>query len=126
MAAADTAYLSELFSAFGPVSIRRMFGGVGIYADGTMFAIGHNGTVYLKSDAYTVAEFDREGAGPFVYAARGGRETVMSYRRLPDRLYDDPEELAIWARAAVGAARRAAAGKPPKPSVKRAASIKSG
>jgi DNA transformation protein len=108
----DVASISELFSAFGPVSVRRMFGGVGVYADGVMFAIGHGGIVYLKADEHSAAAFDREGAGPFVYMAKGGRQTVMSYRRLPDRLYDDPEELAVWAREAVSVAHRAALQKP--------------
>ena len=35
----------------------------------------------------------------------------MSYWRMPDRLYDDPDELASWARDALGAAQRAAARK---------------
>ena len=30
----------------------------------------------------------------------------MSYRRMPERLYDDPDELATWARAALAAAQR--------------------
>jgi DNA transformation protein len=34
----------------------------------------------------------------------------MSYRRMPDRLYDDPDELAAWAGAALAAARRNAGG----------------
>jgi hypothetical protein len=29
----------------------------------------------------------------------------LSYWRLPDRLYDDPDELAAWARAALAVAR---------------------
>jgi DNA transformation protein len=35
----------------------------------------------------------------------------MSYRRMPDRLYDDPDELAVWARAAVEAAQRSGSAK---------------
>ena len=31
-------FVAELFAPMGPVSIRRMFGGAGIYADGVMFA----------------------------------------------------------------------------------------
>jgi DNA transformation protein len=34
----------------------------------------------------------------------------MSYRRMPDRLYDDPDELAFWAREALAAAGRGGAG----------------
>jgi DNA transformation protein len=94
----------ELFSAFGPVSVRRMFGGAGIYADGTMFALVADGAIYLKAAETNAAMFDREGLAPFTYARGKGEGIVMSYRRMPDRLYDDPEELAVWARAALAAA----------------------
>jgi DNA transformation protein and related proteins len=99
----------ELFAAFGRVSVRRMFGGFGVYADGTMFALASDGVIYLKADGETSAAFEREGMGPFTYAAKGRGRTSLSYWRLPDRLYDDPDELAGWARTALTAARRAKA-----------------
>jgi DNA transformation protein and related proteins len=37
---------------------------------------------------------------------------VASYWELPARLFDDTDELAEWARAALGAAQRAALKKP--------------
>src|SRR5262249_25762878 len=104
--------ISDLFSAFGPVSVRRMFGGAGIYADGTMFALIARGMIYLKADEKNAPAFERENLPPFTYAAKGGKRGVMSYRRMPDRLYDDPEELATWARDALAAARRSGAHKP--------------
>ena len=96
----------ELFSVFGPVSVRRMFGGAGIYADGTMFALIADGAIYLKAGENNAAMFDREGLAPFTYSRRKGERSVMSYRRMPDRLYDDPDELAVWARAALAAAHK--------------------
>ena len=105
--------IRELFSAFGPVEVRRLFGGAGIFADGTMFALVSNGVVYLKVDAHNAPAFDREQLEPFTYGTKTGRRGVMSYRRMPDRLYDDPEELAVWARAALAAAGRRGAGKKP-------------
>lgn len=96
----------ELFSVFGPVTVRRMFGGAGIYADGTMFALIADGVIYLKAGAGNVAMFEREGQPPFTYSRRQGERAVMSYRRMPDRLYDDPDELAVWARGALVAAHQ--------------------
>jgi DNA transformation protein and related proteins len=103
----DAESILELFAAFGPVGVRRMFGGFGIYSDGIMFALAADGVIYLKADDATKAGFRREGAGPFTYAAKGNKRVAMSYWRLPDRLYDDPDELAVWAREALAAARRA-------------------
>jgi DNA transformation protein len=104
--------IHELFSAFGTVTVRRLFGGAGVYADGTMFALVHDGIVYLKVGAENVAPFDRENLAAFSYTIRDGKRGVMSYRRMPERLYDDPDELAVWARAALAAAQRS--GKRPR------------
>ncbi len=104
----DPDHVSELFAGFGPVSVRRMFGGFGIYAGGRMFGLAYDGLIYLKADAATVPAFEGEGQGPFSYQAKGGKRVLTSYWRLPERLYDDPEELARWARDAVAAAQRSA------------------
>src|SRR4051812_35611150 len=83
-----------------------MFGGAGIYADGTMFALVADGVIYLKADERSTPAFERENLPPFTYATKDGKRGVMSYRRMPERLYDDPDELATWARAALAAAQR--------------------
>jgi DNA transformation protein and related proteins len=98
--------IRELFSNFGPVEVRRLFGGAGIYAGGTMFALVHDGVVYLKVDERNALAFERENLEPFSYRRRGERASLTSYRRMPDRLYDDPDELASWAQAALAAAGR--------------------
>jgi DNA transformation protein len=98
--------IQELFSVFGVVAVRRMFGGAGIYADGTMFGLLADGVIYLKADDVTAPAFERENLPPFTYETKDGKRGVMSYRRMPERLYDDPDELATWARAALAAAQR--------------------
>jgi len=108
----DPEYIRELFAVFGAVSVRRMFGGAGLYADGVMFGLVSGGLIYLKADAASAADFEREGCAPFEYGTKTGKRAVMSYWRLPDRLYDDPEDLALWARRAFALARQMAAVKP--------------
>ena len=102
----DCDRIVEMFAAFGPVVPRRMFSGFGVFSDGTMFALVSRGVLYLTADPQTVAAFETEGQGPFTYAAKGCKRSVMSYWRAPDRLYDDPDELAQWARQALAAAHR--------------------
>ncbi|MGE3143981.1 MAG: hypothetical protein AB7K35_00170 [Pseudorhodoplanes sp.] len=41
---------------------------------------------------------------PFAYTVKGKRRAIPSYRRMPERLYDESEELAEWARRALAAA----------------------
>jgi DNA transformation protein and related proteins len=52
----------------------------------------------------SIADFKRERSGPFTYTRgkKSGRlsEHALPYWRLPDRLYDDPDELALWAECA--------------------------
>ena len=98
--------IQELFSVFGVVAVRRMFGGAGIYADGTMFGLVADGVIYLKADERNAPAFERENLPPFTYETKDGKRGVMSYRRMPERLYDDPDELATWAHAALAAAQR--------------------
>ena len=87
-----------------------MFGGAGVYAGETIFAIVIDGVIYLKADEHSIPAFEAEGRAPFSYEAKNKR-VVTSYWRIPDRLYDDPEELAQWSKQAVAAAKRAAARK---------------
>src|SRR6202166_5057649 len=110
----DRDFLIDLFADFGPVTIRRMFSGFGISADGTNFALALRSGLYLRADDQTIPRFEAEGSKPFQYQTRVKTVTVGSYWQLPERLYDDPEELTVWARAALAAAQRAALGKRPK------------
>jgi DNA transformation protein len=110
----DRDFLIDLFADFGPVTIRRMFSGFGISADGTNFALALRGGLYFRADEHSIPRFEAEGAKPFQYQTRAKTVTVGSYWQLPERLYDDPEELTGWARAALAAAQRAALRKPPK------------
>jgi DNA transformation protein and related proteins len=90
----DPDYIRELFACFGAVSVRRMFGGARLFADGLMFGLVFKGQIYLKADATTMAYFERERSSPFEYDTRTGKRILMSYWRLPDRIYDDADELA--------------------------------
>jgi DNA transformation protein len=110
--ALDPDTIQDLFRDFGAVSVRRMFGGAGLYAEGVMFGLVSDQQIYLKADAATAQDFSREGCAPFEYATKAGKRSVMSFWRMPERLYDDPGELALWARKAVAVAHKSAAAKP--------------
>ena len=110
----DRDFLIDLFAEFGPVTIRRMFSGYGISADGTNFALALRAGLYFRADEDSIPRFEAEGSKPFSYQTRARTVTVNSYWQLPARLFDDSEELADWARAALAAAQRAALRKRPK------------
>ena len=106
----DAGGLKALFEPFGPVAVRRMFGGSGIYAKGLCFAIEAGGEVFLKTDALSQPEFSDAGSTPFVYVAKG-KPRPTSYWSLPTAAHEDGDELRRWARAGFEAARRAAEAK---------------
>ena len=106
----DAEFIRELFAALGPVTVKNMFGGAGVWSDGLMFALVFDGAIFLKVDEASIPDFQREGSRPFEYTrakspGRVGRAS-LSYWRLPERLYDEPDELAVWAGRALAVAQR--------------------
>ncbi|MFG6177696.1 TfoX/Sxy family protein [Halomonas sp. THAF12] len=100
-----TEYLQDVFALLGPITARRMFGGHGIFHDGVMFALVTDETLYLKTDAENVADFEREGLEPFAYLRRG-KVVRLSYHQAPEALFEDPELALAWARRSLAAALR--------------------
>ena len=105
----DADAIAEMFSAYGPISLKRMFSGYGLYSEGVCFCLVlRGGEFYFKADETNIPRFEADRCKPFSYSQRksGKVVTVNSFWRMPDRLYDDPEELADWTRQAVAVAHR--------------------
>ena len=98
--------LPDLFRGLGPIRVRRMFGGHGVYADDLFFAIVTGGVLYLKADAVSAPQFTALGLERFSYVKQG-RTMSMAYYAAPGEVYDDPDEALRWGRLAVEAALRA-------------------
>jgi DNA transformation protein len=103
----DAEALKALLEPFGSVTVKRMFGGSGIYAEGLCFAIEADGEVFLKTDALS-RDFSAADSAPFTYVAKG-KSRPTSYWSLPTAAHEDDDELRRWARMGLDAARRAAA-----------------
>lgn len=108
------AFIEELIEPLGPVSIRGMFGGAGLFYEGVMFALIVGETLYLKVDERNQPDFEAEGQAPFGYETDAGRRSLKSYYEIPERLLDEPDELVDWCRRAIDAALKANAKKPGK------------
>lgn len=113
------AHLKDLLAAAGAITVKRMFGGAGIYIDGSFIAIVDRDVLYFKTDATTRKAFEAEATGPFTYDTKHGPGVLHSYWRAPERLLDEPDEMAEWARAALAVSRRAEAAKPKRSAGKR-------
>jgi DNA transformation protein len=112
-------FIEEQLAPLGPVTVRRMFSGGGVFLDGLMLGLVIGDALYLKTDDVNRPAFEAEGQQPFAYGRSGGRTTVMSFWRVPERLLDEPDELVSWAREALAAARRAKALAHPRRAVTR-------
>lgn len=102
-------FLRDQLAPLGRITVRRMFGKTGVFCDGFMLGMVRDNTLYFRVDDDNRAAF-KEAASfpPLTYDKKGG--TIdLSFWRAPERLFDEPDELVTWARAALAAARRVAA-----------------
>ena len=104
----DNEAIEEMFEAVSPISIRRMFGGKGIYRDGVIFALELRDEILLKADAETAPLFSAAGARQWTYEGKKGKPVLMPYWSVPDEALDDPEEMAKWSRLSCEAGFRTA------------------
>lgn len=102
-----TDFLRETFELLGPVTVRRMFGGYGLYHEGLMFGLVSGETLYLKADGVNAGYFRERGLEPFRYQRRG-KTVEMSFFLAPEEIFDDREEAALWADRSFRAAMRSA------------------
>jgi DNA transformation protein and related proteins len=99
-------FVVELLSPLGPISTRRMFGGRGIYLHSTLFGFVVDDTLHFKVDDQTRRTYQAEGSGPFTYQTQAGTQTLTSYWRAPERLFDEPDEMLEFARMACASSVR--------------------
>lgn len=100
-------FVLEQLGAVGPVTARRMFGGVGLYSQGLFFALMNDDTLYFKVDASNQPDFEARGMGAF---HPFGDDRAMGYFEVPSEVLEDTDELAIW----MGKALKVASSKPRK------------
>ena len=104
----DAEGLRELFEPTGPIQLKRLFGGLGVYRAGRIIAFGSDGMVWMKTDERTRPDFEAAGSKPFIYERKDRAPVAMSYWRLPEAGFEDPDEMRRWVRLAEEAAARAA------------------
>ena len=102
-------FLREQLAPLGRITVRRMFGKTGVFCDGVMFGMVTENTLYFRVDDQNRVTFREAEAFPPLNYAKKGSTIDLSFWRVPERLFDEPDELVTWARLALAAARRVAA-----------------
>ena len=102
-------FRDHILDLLAPLDIvaRSMFGGVGFFADGRMFALIASDKFYLKVDEANRADYESAGVAQWTYEAPGGRKMPMPYWEAPEHLLEEGAELVAWARKSMAAAHRA-------------------
>jgi len=106
-------FLHEQLAPLGPLTMRRMFGKTGLFCDGVMLAMVADNTLYFRVDDDNRAVFAEARSVPPLNYEKKGSTIDLSFWRVPERLFDEPDELVSWARVALAAARRVAAKRKP-------------
>jgi len=105
-------FLEEQLGRVTPVTTRRMFGGLGVYAHGLFFALADDNVVYFKAGAANVSDFEARGCQPF---RPYGDDRAMRYYEVPGDVLEDLELLEAWMDKAIAVAAAAAGGKSGRP-----------
>ncbi len=108
-------YVLEQLAGLGPVSARRMFGGVGLYHDSLFFALIDDDTLYLKVDESTRDDYVRRGMRPFCPFPDKPEHQMGGYYTVPADVLEEAGELALWARRSCQVSLAAEARKRRKP-----------
>jgi len=124
-------YILEQLRPLGPVTYKRMFGGVGLYRDGLFFALIDNDALYFKVDERNRADYTERGRAAF-RPFPDKPQYEMGYYDVPGDVLDAPDELARWAEKALAVAsgkkktpvKKAAAAAGKEPAAKKAAAKK--
>jgi len=99
-------FVIEQLDSVGPVTSKRMFGGVGLYAGDLFFALVAGDVLYLKADDATRVAREAAGARPFQpYPDRPRGKGIMQYYSVPAAILEDSDALLAWAKQAIAIAR---------------------
>lgn len=98
-------HVRDQLRLWAPVTVRRMFGGHGLFRADRMFALIHDETLYFRTDDGNRLDFEGAGMPPFAYD-RGGTRVALGYHEVPADILDEAELLGQWAEKAYAAALR--------------------
>jgi DNA transformation protein len=107
-------YILEQLSGLGALRPNRMFGGIGLYADGLFFGLIDDDTLFFKTDDTNIAAY-RERNMPRFMPFPEKNNLALGYHQVPADVIEDAEMLVAWARHSVAVALASKARKSSRP-----------
>ena len=98
------AFVLEQLDALGPITPKRMFGGVGLYAGELFFAVIMGDVLYMKTDDAGRGALIEAGARPFEPFRKPVRGK-QRYYSVPAVILEDGDAVLAWAKQSVQIAR---------------------
>ncbi|MDT8300219.1 MAG: TfoX/Sxy family protein [Sedimentisphaerales bacterium] len=99
-------YVIDQLAGWAYVSVRKMFGGAGLYCDGKMFGLIADDVAYLKVDDSNREDFIKAGSSPFNPFPEKAKTTVMPYYEIPADILEDRGQLTAWAERSLSIAKK--------------------
>ena len=87
-------FVKDQLSEFGEVEFKNMFGGIGIFKDGLMFAKIGGDVFRLKVDDSNKQQFEDKGMKPYFSKKK---KKGKPYWEVPQEVLEDRSELSKWA-----------------------------
>lgn len=87
-------YVIDQLSDWGKVTVKRMFGGAGLYYDGLAFAMVSNDVVFLKVDETNKYKYIQQGSLPL--KPFSSDVIVPSFYNVPDEIFEDSDQFVEW------------------------------
>lgn len=98
-------FIVEQLAEVAGVTKARFFGGIGLAAHSTQFAMIMGTSVYFVVDKVTRPKYEKLGSQCFAYDTKAKRVQVNKYFEVPAEVIEDREALVAWAREAVQVAQ---------------------
>ncbi|MHB1419535.1 MAG: TfoX/Sxy family protein [Bacillota bacterium] len=96
-------YVVDQLELLGYITVKKMFGGAGIYHRGLIFGLLAKDVLYFKVDDTNRSDYDQAGMEPFQPFA--DKPMVMPYYEVPVEILEDKVLLSEWAEKALFASR---------------------
>lgn len=105
-------FIEDQLSGLEGLSLKRMFGGYGLYRESVFFGILSDGRIYFKTDGTTRPAYIKLGSAPFSYykkdkiSGRKKKAFLKNYYEVPVDIMEDRDQLTEWARRAAERVKR--------------------